>query len=467
VKAEHRSRDTDRQLMSWLRRLSLWPRSLAARTALVLIVGLVVVQTLGLGIHTLDRNDLVRLAAVRVFTFRVMSIYRDLAETPVDQRQARLGSIQIAKGFKIEVTTSLNPLFANLMPAPPPIRHSILLNMDNFPLPAELRPQHVRFAVDPETRREFTALQMPDGTWLVISSRLPGPDALQGTEFLFAFVLMTFLAAAMTIWAVRRLTAPVRTLAAAAEALGRDVNAPPLPEDGPSEIAAAAAAFNTMAGRIRRFVDDRTLLLTAIGHDLRTPITRMRLRAEFMEDDEQRAKMLRDLDEMEAMVSATIAFGRIASPNEPVSPIDLAELLRTVLDEAGDAAPEIADRLSYDGPDHWTVRVRPQAFKRALTNLVGNAIKYGDSAYVRLVRPNRPGGNLRIEVADNGPGIPPEHMERVMQPFQRLETSRNRETGGVGLGLPIARDIARAHGGDLTLANRPEGGARVTLTLPA
>jgi signal transduction histidine kinase len=453
--------------MAWFKRISLWPRSLAARTALVLILGLVVVQTLGLGIHTLDRNDLVRLAAVRVFTFRVMSIYRDLAEIPVAERQARLGNIPTPKGFKTEVTPNLNPLFSNLMPAPPPIRHSILLNMDNFPLPPELRPQHVRFAVDPETRREFTALEMPDGTWLVISSDLPGPDALQGTEFLIAFVLMTVLAAAMTIWAVRRLTAPVRTLAAAAEALGRDVNAPPLPEDGPSEIAAAAAAFNTMAGRIRRFVDDRTLLLTAIGHDLRTPITRMRLRAEFMEDDEQRAKMLRDLDEMEAMVSATIAFGRIASPNEPVSPIDLAELLRTVLDEAGDAAPEIADKLAYDGPDHWTVRVRPQAFKRALTNLVGNAIKYGDSAFVRLVLPNRPGGNLRIEVADNGPGIPPEDMERVMQPFQRLETSRNRETGGVGLGLPIARDIARAHGGDLTLANRPEGGARVTLTLPA
>jgi signal transduction histidine kinase len=453
--------------MAWFKRISLWPRSLAARTALVLILGLVVVQTLGLGIHTLDRNDLVRLAAVRVFTFRVMSIYRDLAEMPVAERQTRLGNIPTPKGFKTEVTPNLNPLFSNLMPAPPPIRHSILLNMDNFPLPPELRPQHVRFAVDPETRREFTALEMPDGTWLVISSDLPGPDALQGTEFLIAFVLMTVLAAAMTIWAVRRLTAPVRTLAAAAEALGRDVNAPPLPEDGPSEIAAAAAAFNTMAGRIRRFVDDRTLLLTAIGHDLRTPITRMRLRAEFMEDDEQRAKMLRDLDEMEAMVSATIAFGRIASPNEPVSPIDLAELLRTVLDEAGDAAPEIADKLAYDGPDHWTVRVRPQAFKRALTNLVGNAIKYGDSAFVRLVLPNRPGGNLRIEVADRGPGIPPEDMERVMQPFQRLETSRNRETGGVGLGLPIARDIARAHGGDLTLANRPEGGARVTLTLPA
>lgn len=453
--------------MSWFKRIHLWPRSLAARTAFVLLVGLIVVQTLGLGIHTLDRNDLVRLAAVRVFTFRVMSIYRDLAEIPVDQRKARLGDISLPKGYRVEVIPQIEPLLANLLPAPPPFRHSILLNMDTFPLPPELRPQHVRFAMDPETRVEFTALQMPDGSWLVISSRLPGPDALQGTEFFIAFVLMTVLAAALTIWAVRRLTAPVRTLAAAAEALGRDVNAPPLPEDGPSEIAAAAAAFNTMAGRIRRFVEDRTLLLTAIGHDLRTPITRMRLRAEFMEDDEQRGKMLRDLDEMEAMVSATIAFGRIASPNEPVSPIDLAELLRTVLDEAGDAAPEIAEKLTYNGPDHWTVRVRPQAFKRALTNLVGNAIKYGNAAHVRLLPPSRSDVSLRVEVTDNGPGIPPEHMERVMQPFQRLETSRNRETGGVGLGLPIARDIARAHGGDLVLANRPEGGARVTLTLPA
>ncbi len=452
--------------MSWHRRIRLWPRSLAARTAFVLIVGLVVVQTLGLGIHTLDRNDLVRLAAVRVFTFRVMSIYRDIAETPIDKRADRLGHIPIPKNFSVKVTPGLSPLFSNLMPSPPPIRHSILLNMDNFPLPPELRPQRVRFAVDPESRQEFTGLQMPDGAWLVISSRLPGPDALQGTEFLIAFVLMTVLAAAMTIWAVRRLTAPVRTLAAAAEALGRDVNAPPLPEDGPSEIAAAASAFNTMAGRIRRFVDDRTLLLTAIGHDLRTPITRMRLRAEFMEDDDQRAKMLRDLDEMEAMVSATIAFGRIASPNEPVSPIDLAELLRTVLDEASDSAPELAEKLSYDGPDHLTVRVRPQAFKRALTNLVGNAIKYGDAAYVRLSPAIRPASSLRIEILDDGPGIPQEAMERVMQPFQRLETSRNRETGGVGLGLPIARDITRAHGGDLTIANRPEGGARVTLTLP-
>ncbi|MCB8874703.1 ATP-binding protein [Acidisoma silvae] len=447
-------------------RIRLWPGSLAARTALVLIVGLVVVQTLGLGIHTLDRNDLVRVAGLRVYSFRIMSIYRDLVEVPAAQQDARLKIIPVPKNFSARLADTVDAQFNNLLPTPPPIRHAILFNMDGFPIPPELRPQRVQFGFDPETRHEYTALELPNNRWLVISSRVPRPDSFQGIEFLIAFIVMTALAAAMTIWAVRRLTAPVRTLAAAAEALGRDVNAPPLPEDGPSETAAAAKAFNTMAGRIRRFVEDRTLLLTAIGHDLRTPITRMRLRAEFMEDDEQRGKMLSDLDEMEAMVSATIAFGRIASPNEPVSPIDLAELLRTVLDEAGDAAPDIADQLRYEGPSHLTARLRPQAFKRALTNIIGNAVKYGGSAHAKLTPPARDARQIKIEVLDVGPGIPPEHMERVMQPFQRLETSRNRETGGVGLGLPIARDITRAHGGDLTLANRPEGGARITITLP-
>jgi signal transduction histidine kinase len=268
----------------------------------------------------------------------------------------------------------------------------------------------------------------------------------------------------LTLWAVRRLTAPVRTLAAAAEALGRDVNAPPLPETGPLEVATAAAAFNTMAARIRRFVQDRTEMLTAIGHDLRTPITRLKLRAEFMEDDEQRRKMLADLEELEAMVSATLAFGRDAKTTEPVTALDLPELLRTVLDEAADARPEAADRLAYDGPAHLVVRARPLSLKRAIANLVANAVTYGGSARVRLAPPEA--GMVAIEVEDDGPGLPPQELERVFEPFYRGEPSRSRETGGVGLGLPIARNILRAHGGDVVLANRPMGGARAIATLP-
>jgi signal transduction histidine kinase len=243
------------------------------------------------------------------------------------------------------------------------------------------------------------------------------------------------------------------------------VNAPPLPETGPAELATAAAAFNTMAARIRRFVDDRTFLLTAIGHDLRTPITRLRLRAEFMEDDDQRARMLSDLDELETMVSATLAFGRDATSSEPAVPVDLAALVNTVLTEAGDARPDLpAAAVGYAGPDRFTITARPVALKRALTNLVTNALNYGGTAKVSLTPPQD--GQVVLHVDDDGPGIPPEDLERVFLPFQRLEPSRNRETGGMGLGLPITRNIARAHGGDATLQNRARGGLRATLILP-
>jgi len=165
------------------------------------------------------------------------------------------------------------------------------------------------------------------------------------------------------------------------------------------------------------------------------------------------------------MVSATLAFGRDARTSEPVSSLDLAELLRTVLDEAGDARPEAAERLGYEGPPHLTVRARPLSLKRALANLVSNAVTYGGNARVRLVPPQA--GMLTIEVEDDGPGIAPAELDRVFEPFHRGEPSRSRETGGVGLGLPIARNIFRAHGGDVTLANRPTGGAKATATLPA
>ncbi|MGH7040541.1 MAG: sensor histidine kinase, partial [Acetobacteraceae bacterium] len=213
-------------------------------------------------------------------------------------------------------------------------------------------------------------------------------------------------------------------------------------------------------------VQDRTELLTAIGHDLRTPITRLKLRAEFIEDDEQRRKTLADLEELESMVAATLAFGRDARTGEPVVPLDLAELLRTVLDEAADARPEMAEALGYEGPTHLTLRARSLGLKRAFANLVSNAVMYGGAARLRLL-PAGPGGMVTVEIEDEGPGIPPEQLDLVFEPFHRGEPSRNRETGGVGLGLPIARNILRAHGGDVTLANRPGGGVKATVRLPA
>ena len=313
---------------------------------------------------------------------------------------------------------------------PNPLQREIRADAELVAIPAQERPREMVFLGGPEFDRLALGMRLPDGTWLNLDMPMPPPRPWHSMNFLLAFVLMTAAAALLILWAVRRLTRPVATLAAAAEALGRDVNAPPLPETGPTEVAIAAGAFNTMAARIRRFVQDRTFLLTAIGHDLRTPITRLKLRVEFMEDDELRRKMLDDLDELESMVSATLVFGRDATANEPISTMDLSELVRTVLDETADARPSAIDRLVYQGPDHLPVRVRPVALKRALTNLVSNAAAYGGGARVTLAppQPARGGTVVTLHIDDDGPGIPESEMERVFLPFHRLETSRNRET---------------------------------------
>jgi signal transduction histidine kinase len=354
----------------------------------------------------------------------------------------------------------------DLPPIPPAMAGMLRLDLVGQG-PPRFRPREIITAWGPRGPTFMVSLRLPSGEWLNLNIMLPPPRPWHSETFLIAFAAMTLAGGLLIWWAVRRLTWPVRGLAAAAERLGRDVNAPPLPENGPSEVATAAHAFNTMAERIRRFVGDRTQMLAAIGHDLRTPITRLRLRAEFMDDDEQRRKMLSDLDEMEAMVAATLAFARDDSATEPTVALDLAALCRTVLDEAADAHPDLADDITYAGPERLVVQARPVAMKRAIANLVGNALGYGGAARVTLSAPVTPGQPVRILIEDDGPGIPAEELEAVFQPFKRLEASRNRETGGTGLGLPIARNIIRGHGGDVVLRNRPSGGLAAVVTLPA
>jgi signal transduction histidine kinase len=251
----------------------------------------------------------------------------------------------------------------------------------------------------------------------------------------------------------------VSLFATAAQRLGIELNAAPLPETGTGEVRRAARAFNTMQSRLKRFIQDRTQMLAAISHDLRTPITRMRLRAEFVEDDEQRTKMLTDLDEMEAMIKATMEFARDDSANEPAEEIDVATgLAALVADETA-----IGHDVTYSGPDSLKLTARPLGLKRALTNLIENAVKYGGSAEITL---GREGDYAEILVEDSGPGIPDSDKEHVFTPFFRLETSRSRDTGGTGLGMTIARNAIRSMGGDVVLLDRPGGGLRVRVTLP-
>ncbi len=429
----------------------------------MVLVGLALVQIAGLTIHTLDRIDIQRLAQARNLGFRIMPIYRLIASTEPDRRAAVLAEQRIPPN----VTVRLSDAPAEtLLPELPRGAQGLFRIGVNFGVLGDVKLRWTELKLYGGFREGHIlyVFHLPDGGWLNIEAEPEPIRPWHSPTFLAAFLLMTLTAAGLTLWAVRRLTEPVRVLAAAAEALGRDVNAPPLPENGPTETAVAAVAFNTMAARIRRFVSDRTEMLTAIGHDLRTPITRLKLRAEFIDDEELRTKVLSDLDELETMVSATLAFGRDARANEPVSSVDLVELLRTILDETSDAHPDSADRLTYCGPSHQTVWVRPVALKRAFGNLVANAESYGGSARVTMVPPTD--GTVSVTIEDDGPGIPPEEIDRVFEPFHRLEQSRNRETGGVGLGLPIARNMLRAHGGDVVLKNRPEGGLKAIVTLP-
>jgi hypothetical protein len=437
-----------------------WPRSIAGRTFLVLLLGLFAVQVIALTIHAFDRVELQRAAQAREATGRAAALWRAVAMSPAERRDA------VARGFELpegmSATVDALPLAPERGLLPEGAGDRFAQGLARMAGPPHMRPREILVGGVP--RRAITvSLRLADGAWLNVTARPPRPRPWSSPGFLAALALMTAAVAALAFWAVRRTTRPIRDLADAAERLGRDVNAPRLPETGPAEVAQAAAAFNTMADRIGRFVADRTAMLAAIGHDLRTPITRLRLRAEFIEDEATRAKMLADLDEMERMIAGTLTFARDEAAAEKMTRLDLAALLRTVADEANDVAGEEVVTLGPVAP--LTVEARPLALKRALANLVGNAVAYAGGCVIRLSGPEK--GFASIAVEDDGPGIPEGEQERVFQPFHRLEPSRNRETGGTGLGLTIARGILRGHGGDVTLANRSPQGLIATATLPA
>lgn len=302
-------------------------------------------------------------------------------------------------------------------------------------------------------------VQLINGCWAEITLHGP-PPAFAWIRLVTRFGGFGLVVVLCSLWFARSAARNLSQFSAAADAVGRSVDAPLLPESGPREVRLAAKAFNRMQERLKRFVNDRTQMLAAISHDLRTPLTRLRLRAEFVDDDAQRAKMLGDIAEMEAMIAATLAFARDDAVREPRSPQDLDQLLDQLASDLCDGGYPV----QYEPEQPVVVSCSPGGLRRALTNLAENAVKYGGVARLALARSNE---LVTILIDDDGPGIPADMAEQVFQPFFRLEGSRNRDTGGVGLGLSVARTIIRGHGGDIALTNRPEGGLRVTVTLPA
>jgi signal transduction histidine kinase len=349
---------------------------------------------------------------------------------------------------------------ASLLQDPQQATSGATVMIDSLPLLADV--------VRDELKEEFLVLgrlqidlQLQDGSWIAVTE--PGREMAIARRLRNVVVLVIGLAsiAGLSLLAARMIHRPLQHLAAAADRLGREREFTPVSKPEVPELDAIADSFNEMQQRLKRFVDERTHMLAAISHDLRTPLTRLRLFVEFVSDQQQRALVLNDIGEMEQMLRESLAFASDEARREPHSRVDLAALLISICDTVSDAGGKVA----YEGPDHAELPCQPVAIRRAFANLIDNACKYGKQAEVRL---SEHADVIEVTTADCGPGITADQVELAFTPFRRLEGSRNRQSGGVGLGLSIARDVFHGHGGSITLeANRPTGLlARVRLPKP-
>ncbi|MES2438457.1 MAG: ATP-binding protein [Verrucomicrobiota bacterium] len=278
-------------------------------------------------------------------------------------------------------------------------------------------------------------------------------------RYYISLAVTALLLSLLAVLAARRVGRPLQRLTESAERIGRGEDVPAVPEEGADDIRRTAIAFNQMQSRLRRFVEDRTRMIADISHDLRTPVTLLRLQAEFVSDPDTKEKMISTLDEMQAMTEATLAFAKEEASSEPSRIVDMNSMLESVCADLSELGWDVGFMEGERVPWHF----RPESLRRAIRNVIENAVRYGERARVRL---ERAGNSLNVIVDDDGPGIPEADFEKVFAPFVRLENSRNPATGGVGLGLAITRTIMRSHGGDVVLSNRPEGGLRVLLSFP-
>lgn len=304
------------------------------------------------------------------------------------------------------------------------------------------------------------SIQFADGQWLNFTEPILPPGPVLSLDSLPLYGIVAGLVVVACIWSLRRLTAPYRVMERAVKRLGEDLKSPPIAETGSREIRAAAHAINTMQARLREYVEDREQLAAALAHDLRTPLTRMRLRLALLRNSKLREDLARDLGDIDTIARSVIDFATFEVAEEKAERIDFLSLVESVADGFADATLEEQGMRARE----LICVARPVALKRCVTNLVQNAVTYGSKARLTL---RRSGGWIVLAIRDEGPGIPPAELDAVFGPFVRLEGSRSRETGGLGLGLTIARNIARGAGGDISLANHPDGGLLTELRLPS
>lgn len=441
------------------------PDTLAGRTIVILLFGLGLFHLWSLWIYQLGIEDLLGTTREQQLAEHLVAVKRVVAALPDTEREQTAHALSTAT---IEIHWSPHSL---VHPTAAERQKSTLVRRHLRELVPELGDNQIRLAFADEGESQkgadddafhhllLASVQLSDGSWLNFSVSTLRLTSAPDHSVLGSLTAMALGILLVSIFLVRSVTAPLRSLATAADRIGIDAASADVPQAGPREVRLAASAFNRMQARIKRLIDDRTQTLAAVSHDLKTPITRLRLRAHFVRDEELRQTIESDLDEMEAMIQSTLDFLRGDSTGEEVRTVDIGTIIETVCDHLVDCGHDVV--LCAD--THAPLSCRPLAIKRAFSNLVDNAVKYGTRARVALTKQV---DALTVTIDDDGPGIPPAELDRVFNPFYRLEASRSRETGGAGLGLTVARSTIRAHGGDVKLANRSGGGLSVTVTLP-
>lgn len=442
-----------------------WPRSLASQIALLIAMALLAAQLVNFAMIYQGRNQLRLQTVVAPAVTRYVDTVERLAhgtlpdqdpraraqlraDNPVDPRgphrpeieRAIIAGLQETGVGPVQVQTEVRPINAN----DPRIRHFGRHRSAHFlRMGAEL----------------IVAMQIPGRGWLVMTTPWPRSDSgivshlLAQTLILYAIILIPVL------WGARQISRPLQQLAKAAREFRPGQDNVEIIERGPPDVRAVIGAYNALRLRVTAMLEEKDRMLGAIGHDLRTPLAALRVRIESVDDESDRARMIDTIEELNRTLDDILSLARLGRPSEAKVDVDLAALVDAVVEDFRD----IGSNVAFAESDRLTMQLRPSLMRRAVRNLIENAVKYAGAASVSL---DRTADTATIIITDNGPGIPEAQMQAVFDPFTRLETSRNRDTGGIGLGLALAQAIVREAGGQITIANRPEGGLAAKITLP-
>lgn len=437
-----------------MNRLTGLARSLEGRTVAVLLVAVLLVHGGALALYRLSATAAADEAFATEIARQLVLAREAVLRRPPDQRGPEAGALS-SHHFEIgwererpEDSRATDPILrdlrARILEREPVLGPGIVLTLDASDDPLHQQDLH-------------GTIPLPDGSALTFRSA-HAPSLLRLAPWAFLATAMAILVGGAAVVLMHRIAGPLRELTRATGRIGHGTIVR-VPEIGPDETRGIGRALNAVQDRIHSLVAERTQALAAVSHDLRTPIARLRLRLDRVEDEAERGAMAADLDAMQAMIDATLAYLRGEADPEPRQVVNVASILMSVADAAADAGHDVA----YEGPGRALAMVRPVAFRRALENLADNGVRYGARVRIGL----EVGADaLLLRIDDDGPGIPPDLVARAFEPFTRLEGSRNRNTGGTGLGLTIAKRAVEAEGGTLALANRPEGGLRAEIRLP-